>query len=293
MVQHHPERLIPVDGAEICSDAFGQPGDPALLLIMGLGSSMLIWEEHLCRRLASEGRFVIRFDNRDTGRSTAYPPGRPTYSLHDMALDAVSVLDHHEVDRAHVEGNTRSALTRLAARIELERAWLRPRRIGDVTLPDPTGMQAAGDIDIADQLDDSQSDLSRVWVMAQVPEERLAELSPGMTAEVRVRAYPDRVFPARVTRIGTELDPATRTVQVRCETANPRIALKTGMYAAVRLLSGTKREATVVPAGAVQILLPKSATDENVVWDGGDHVRVTGREGRFTTATGSLRLNPI
>ena len=96
------------------------------------------------------------------------------------------------------------------------------------------------------------SDLSRVWVMAQVPEERLAELSPGMAAEVRVRAYPDRVFPARVTRIGTELDPATPTVQVRCETANPRIALKTGMYAAVRLLSGTKREATVVPAGAVQ-----------------------------------------
>lgn len=104
MAQHHPERMIETRGIEICSDAFGNPDDPAALLIMGASASMLLWEEAFCERLADGGRFVIRFDNRDVGRTTCCPPGEPDYTLQDMADDAVAVLDHYGVERAHIIG---------------------------------------------------------------------------------------------------------------------------------------------------------------------------------------------
>ena len=89
---------------EIVSQTFGDPGNPAMLLIMGAMASMLWWPEALCRKLAGEGRFVIRYDNRDTGRSTKYPPGEPPYTFDDMADDAMHVLDDHGIGKAHVVG---------------------------------------------------------------------------------------------------------------------------------------------------------------------------------------------
>lgn len=98
------ERPIKSGGATICTQAFGSPGDPAVLLIMGLMASMLWWPEAFCERLARAGRFVIRYDNRDTGRSTSYEPGHPGYSVDDMARDAIAVLDSHGIERAHIVG---------------------------------------------------------------------------------------------------------------------------------------------------------------------------------------------
>jgi pimeloyl-ACP methyl ester carboxylesterase len=89
---------------EICSETFGERSDPAVLLIMGAMASMLWWPDEFCRRLAGSGRFVIRYDNRDTGRSTGYEPGTATYTSDDMVGDALRVLDEHGVDRAHVVG---------------------------------------------------------------------------------------------------------------------------------------------------------------------------------------------
>ena len=89
---------------EICSETFGKRDDPAILLIMGAMASMLWWPDEFCRRLAAAGRFVIRYDNRDTGRSTGYEPGTAGYTGDDLAADAVSVLDEHGVERAHVVG---------------------------------------------------------------------------------------------------------------------------------------------------------------------------------------------
>jgi pimeloyl-ACP methyl ester carboxylesterase len=89
---------------EICSETFGRRGDPAVLLIMGAMASMLWWPDEFCRRLAAAGRFVIRYDNRDTGRSTGYEPGTAGYTGDDLAADAVAVLDEHGVERAHVVG---------------------------------------------------------------------------------------------------------------------------------------------------------------------------------------------
>lgn len=71
---------------------------------MGLGASMLWWDERFCRTMAGAGRFVLRYDHRDTGRSVAYPPGEPGYGAADLVADAVGVLDAHCVRTAHVAG---------------------------------------------------------------------------------------------------------------------------------------------------------------------------------------------
>jgi pimeloyl-ACP methyl ester carboxylesterase len=98
------QKTITANGAELCAEAFGTPDDPPVLLIMGLMASMLWWPAEFCRRLAGAGRFVIRYDNRDTGRSTYYEPGKPPYTFADMSDDAVAVLDGYGIERAHVAG---------------------------------------------------------------------------------------------------------------------------------------------------------------------------------------------
>ncbi|PTE08968.1 alpha/beta fold hydrolase [Mesorhizobium helmanticense] len=89
---------------DIASQTFGDPAHPPLLLIMGAMASMLWWPEAFCQKLAGEGLFVIRYDNRDTGRSTKYAPGEPPYTFDDMVDDAIRVLDHHGISKAHVAG---------------------------------------------------------------------------------------------------------------------------------------------------------------------------------------------
>jgi pimeloyl-ACP methyl ester carboxylesterase len=75
-----------------------------VLLVAGLGGSMLWWDEMFCATLAARGRFVIRYDQRDTGRSVTYPAGRPGYSGADLVADAAGVLDAFGIAAAHVVG---------------------------------------------------------------------------------------------------------------------------------------------------------------------------------------------
>jgi pimeloyl-ACP methyl ester carboxylesterase len=96
--------MIEVNGVELCTESFGDPTDPAILLVMGVGASMLWWEEGFCRLLAAGGGFVIRYDHRDTGRSVTYEPGRPQYTGADLVADAVGVLDVYGIAAAHVVG---------------------------------------------------------------------------------------------------------------------------------------------------------------------------------------------
>lgn len=98
------ERVIKVDGIDLCTDSFGDPVNPVILLIMGAQSSLIWWEEEFCQRLADAGRFVIRYDNRDVGRSTTYEPGQPDYTFEDMADDAIRVLDAYNIKKAHIAG---------------------------------------------------------------------------------------------------------------------------------------------------------------------------------------------
>jgi pimeloyl-ACP methyl ester carboxylesterase len=103
-VSVHNERIVRTNGVELRTQAFGDPRDSALLLIMGATASMRRWPDEFCIRLAEAGRFVIRYDNRDTGRSTAFPAGAPGYTVRDLADDAVGVLDGYGIDSAHVAG---------------------------------------------------------------------------------------------------------------------------------------------------------------------------------------------
>jgi pimeloyl-ACP methyl ester carboxylesterase len=113
-----PEQFCDVGGGiTLCYETYGDPADPAALLIMGLGAQMVAWQEDFCEELAARGLFVVRFDNRDIGRSThlqgpppslvellRYSVASTRYTLADMARDTAGLLDELEIDSAHVIG---------------------------------------------------------------------------------------------------------------------------------------------------------------------------------------------
>jgi pimeloyl-ACP methyl ester carboxylesterase len=139
------ERLISVNGVELCTESFGDPVDPPILLVMGLGASMLWWEDGFCRLLAGHGRFVIRYDHRDTGQSTTYEPGRPGYAGDDLLRDAVALLDGYDLAAAHLVGvSAGGALVQLLALdfpghvLSLVLISTSPATPGDRRLPPPT-----------------------------------------------------------------------------------------------------------------------------------------------------------
>jgi len=88
---------------DLVYESFGDPEDVPLLLVTGQGSQLLLWPEELCLGFVDRGFFVTRFDNRDAGCSTWMPEGA-TYTLSDMAADAIAVLDAVGLDEAHVVG---------------------------------------------------------------------------------------------------------------------------------------------------------------------------------------------
>jgi pimeloyl-ACP methyl ester carboxylesterase len=134
---HHPERLVTVGELQLCHDAFGEPEHPPMLLVMGLGFQLVHWPEDLCRQLAAEGFRVIRFDNRDAGRSTHLPGQR--YSVDDMADDAVGLLDRLGIDRAHVVGASMGGML-----AQLMAAWWPERVRSLVSIMSNTGSLRSG-----------------------------------------------------------------------------------------------------------------------------------------------------
>ena len=98
------EKIVRANGIDIWTEDFGDPADPALLLIMGASAQGIYWDEHLVRAIVDRGRHVIRYDNRDTGQSTCFEVGAPPYTLDDMAADAVGVLDAYGIATADVAG---------------------------------------------------------------------------------------------------------------------------------------------------------------------------------------------
>jgi pimeloyl-ACP methyl ester carboxylesterase len=139
------ERVIKANGVDLCTESFGDPAYSPILLIMGIGASMLWWEEGLCRMLAARGRFVIRYDHRDTGRSMTYEPGRPRYTGADLVADAAGVLDAYGIPAAHVVGVSAGgafaqllALDRPDRVLSLVLISTSPAVPGDRELPPPT-----------------------------------------------------------------------------------------------------------------------------------------------------------
>jgi pimeloyl-ACP methyl ester carboxylesterase len=145
--------MASVNGVEIAYETFGDDDAPAILLIMGLGVQMLGWDEELCRMLAGRGYRVVRFDNRDVGRSTkveggprpdvmaalAGDPSTASYTLDDMADDCVALLDVLGVEAAHLVGASQGGM------IAQTMAVRHPERVLSLTsIMSTTGDRAVG-----------------------------------------------------------------------------------------------------------------------------------------------------
>lgn len=116
------ERMFGVSGASLCVEAFGDPADPAILLIHGGGESLLAWDVGFVQRLVDSGRYVIRYDGRDAGRSTGYPAVAPEYDLRDLVADVRGLLDALGLTAAHLVGMSQgAAVAQLVALDHLDR----------------------------------------------------------------------------------------------------------------------------------------------------------------------------
>lgn len=96
--------LVHVNGADLGVETFGEPGQPALLLIAGSNSSMDGWDPAFCTALAAGPRYVVRYDHRDTGASTTWPAGKPGYPARALQDDAIGLLDALGIGAAHLVG---------------------------------------------------------------------------------------------------------------------------------------------------------------------------------------------
>jgi pimeloyl-ACP methyl ester carboxylesterase len=147
------EQFAPVDGIELCYQEVGEPDGEPLLLVMGLATQMIAWDEGFCALLAERGFRVVRFDNRDIGRSTKFrSAGVPStldmfvgrrasapYLLRDMATDTFGLMDHLGIESAHVVGASMGGMIAQTAAIE------RPARVRSlVSIMSTTGSRRVG-----------------------------------------------------------------------------------------------------------------------------------------------------
>jgi pimeloyl-ACP methyl ester carboxylesterase len=147
------ELIAPANGIEVAYEAFGDPVNPTVLLVMGLGVQMLGWDAEFCELLAGRGFYAVRFDNRDVGRSTKIEGGpRPdimaaalgdtssaSYTLDEMADDCAGLLDHLGVEAAHVVGASQGGM--IAQTLAIRH---RERVLSLASLMSTTGDRAVG-----------------------------------------------------------------------------------------------------------------------------------------------------
>ena len=145
MLAHQPPQIARANGIDICYEIFGDPAAEPLLLIMGLGAQMIHWDDDFCRQLAARGFRVIRFDNRDIGKSSHLSGGKrltpfellklrflkipvaATYKLIDMAKDTVGLMDVLGIKSAHLVGASMGGM------IAQEVALSFPQRVRSLT----------------------------------------------------------------------------------------------------------------------------------------------------------------
>jgi pimeloyl-ACP methyl ester carboxylesterase len=184
------------DDVQLCVEAMGAVDDPALLLIGGATWSLDWWETGLCHRLVQRRRRIVRYDQRDTGRSTSWPPGSPGYSAADLVGDAVAVLDALAIERAHVVGLSMGG--GVAQRLALEHRC----RVATLTLiaTSPIDSKSEGlpgptpELQQAFAVERAEPDWAdRDAVIDYVVEGERPYAGPGTFDEARLRAIAGRV----------------------------------------------------------------------------------------------------
>ncbi|MBV8925039.1 MAG: alpha/beta hydrolase [Bradyrhizobium sp.] len=144
-VAHQPPRTARANGIDICYEIFGERDAEPMILIMGLGAQMVLWDDEFCERLAARGFRVIRFDNRDIGQSSQLTGGKrlgafellklrmlkipvaAPYKLRDMAEDTVALMDVLGIRSAHLVGASMGGM------IAQEIAIIFPERVRSLT----------------------------------------------------------------------------------------------------------------------------------------------------------------
>jgi pimeloyl-ACP methyl ester carboxylesterase len=148
---------VPSNGIELAYETFGDRTAVPVVLVMGLGTQMIAWPDRLCEQLATAGRYVVRFDNRDVGLSTHLDDlpapalqdvllrrRRPAYLLDDMSEDLLGLLDALDLDRVHLVGASMGGF------ISQTFALAHPGRVQSLTLMmTSTGSRRVGQAKVA------------------------------------------------------------------------------------------------------------------------------------------------
>jgi pimeloyl-ACP methyl ester carboxylesterase len=159
--------IIEANGINLCYEEVGSPGDPCLLLVTGFKGQLTAWRPELLALFAAEGLRVVSFDNRDAGLSSKTPADFPfslealPYTVADMALDAVGLLDHLDVEAAHIVGVSMGGIIAQVMAIEHSSRVLTMASIMSTT-GDPTVGQATPEAQAA--------------ALAPVPDDRTAAI---------------------------------------------------------------------------------------------------------------------
>ncbi|MER7931098.1 MULTISPECIES: alpha/beta hydrolase [unclassified Streptomyces] len=267
-------------GVSLAYEAFGDPADPPVLLVMGFGAQMIAWHEDFCRALAERGRYVIRYDNRDSGLSTKFD-GHPVdigrfvaavtsgdiaaalamvpYGLTDMAEDGLGLLTALGIERAHVVGASMGGM------IAQTMAIARPERVLTLT----SMMSSTGESEYGQATPEAQAALlspkprDREGYIA-ASERDLAWASkrygdPAALRELAADSYDRAYYPAGVGRqlgamiLGGSRAEALRKLQV------PTLVIH-GLDDTLIDVSGGRRTADLVP-GAELLLVPDMGHD--------------------------------
>lgn len=158
---------------------------------------------------------------------------------------------HEAEEKLHLLGMTEREIRRLAAKT------LPHAEVAQVSLRAPfTGEVIERNATIGEVIDPNKTlftvaDLTTVWVRADFPEQQAGRLKTGLTIQLRVSAYPDRMFQGAITYVGAVIDPATRTITARADVSNPDGRLRPEMFAEVTLMTD-EQSVLSVPRGAVQ-----------------------------------------
>ncbi|WP_329204205.1 alpha/beta fold hydrolase [Streptomyces sp. NBC_00683] len=267
-------------GVSIQYETFGDPADPAVLLVMGFSAQMIAWHEEFCRALAERGRYVIRYDNRDCGLSTKFDEhpvdtGRlistvssgdiasalamVPYTLTDMADDGLGLLTALGVERAHVVGSSMGGM------IAQTMAVNQPARVLTLT----SMMSSTGEPDYGRSSAEAQAVLSSPkppdregYVAAAEKELTWASKRYGNPApfrELAADSYDRAYYPAGAGRqLGAMILAGSRADALR-KLRVPTLVIH-GLDDTLIDPSGGRRTADLIP-GAELLLLPDMGHD--------------------------------